>query len=194
MLWVPDWVCKIAFPAAKSCIHTCSLSACTIRRKLHVVPTLWASIAQLVEHALRKRTVVGSIPTGGFSEHRGRYAILVASFCIAGNAVPSENPLNTTRPCPERVSTNLQWIVIALQVSPWPFWLKVQVGLLRTRRPFRQAVRFPRASKARARSHPPTCNSFCSGSRSRGAQEDSNTLREKWSGALDGPSYQTSAM
>ena len=25
-----------------------------------------ASIAQLVEHALRKRTVVGSIPTGGF--------------------------------------------------------------------------------------------------------------------------------
>jgi hypothetical protein len=26
-----------------------------------------ASIAQLVEHALRKRTVVGSIPTGGFS-------------------------------------------------------------------------------------------------------------------------------
>ena len=26
-----------------------------------------ASIAQLAEHALRKRTVVGSIPTGGFS-------------------------------------------------------------------------------------------------------------------------------
>ena len=26
-----------------------------------------ASIAQLVEHALRKRTVVGSIPTGGFA-------------------------------------------------------------------------------------------------------------------------------
>ena len=26
----------------------------------------FASIAQLVEHALRKRTVVGSIPTGGF--------------------------------------------------------------------------------------------------------------------------------
>ena len=25
-----------------------------------------ASIAQLAEHALRKRTVVGSIPTGGF--------------------------------------------------------------------------------------------------------------------------------
>ena len=29
-----------------------------------------ASIAQLVEHALRKRTVVGSIPTGGFSALR----------------------------------------------------------------------------------------------------------------------------
>ena len=27
---------------------------------------LTASIAQLAEHALRKRTVVGSIPTGGF--------------------------------------------------------------------------------------------------------------------------------
>ena len=27
-----------------------------------------ASLAQLAEHALRKRMVVGSIPTGGFSE------------------------------------------------------------------------------------------------------------------------------
>ena len=27
-----------------------------------------ASIAQLVEHALRKRMVVGSIPTGGFAK------------------------------------------------------------------------------------------------------------------------------
>ena len=33
------------------------------------VPTS-ASLAQLAEHALRKRTVVGSIPTGG-SLHRG---------------------------------------------------------------------------------------------------------------------------
>ena len=31
-----------------------------------MVPSTIASIAQLVEHALRKRTVVGSIPTGGF--------------------------------------------------------------------------------------------------------------------------------
>ena len=29
-----------------------------------------ASLAQLAEHALRKRTVVGSIPTGGFLLHR----------------------------------------------------------------------------------------------------------------------------
>ena len=28
-----------------------------------------ASLAQLAEHALRKRTVVGSIPTGGFQEN-----------------------------------------------------------------------------------------------------------------------------
>lgn len=35
--------------------------------------TATASIAQLVEHALRKRTVVGSIPTGGLLEAgRGR--------------------------------------------------------------------------------------------------------------------------
>ena len=34
-----------------------------------VLPTS-ASLAQLAEHALRKRTVVGSIPTGG-SLHRG---------------------------------------------------------------------------------------------------------------------------
>ena len=60
----------MALPAASSCIDSCLLSACTIRRNLHVVPTLWASIAQLVEHALRKRTVVGSIPTGGFSALR----------------------------------------------------------------------------------------------------------------------------
>ena len=31
-----------------------------------VVIPVKASIAQLAEHALRKRTVVGSIPTGGF--------------------------------------------------------------------------------------------------------------------------------
>ena len=30
--------------------------------------TVGASLAQLAEHALRKRMVVGSIPTGGFSE------------------------------------------------------------------------------------------------------------------------------
>ena len=29
-----------------------------------------ASLAQLAERALRKRTVVGSIPTGGFAWHR----------------------------------------------------------------------------------------------------------------------------
>ena len=29
------------------------------------MPTVDASLAQLAEHALRKRTVVGSIPTGG---------------------------------------------------------------------------------------------------------------------------------
>ena len=33
----------------------------------HCVSTAAASIAQLVEHALRKRMVVGSIPTGGLS-------------------------------------------------------------------------------------------------------------------------------
>ena len=30
-------------------------------------PATQASLAQLVEHALRKRRVVGSIPTGGFA-------------------------------------------------------------------------------------------------------------------------------
>ena len=35
-----------------------------------------ASIAQLVEHALRKRTVVGSIPTGGFFNTLFRFAYL----------------------------------------------------------------------------------------------------------------------
>ena len=33
---------------------------------IYIEITATASIAQLVEHALRKRTVVGSIPTGGF--------------------------------------------------------------------------------------------------------------------------------
>ena len=32
----------------------------------HFQHIVYASIAQLVERALRKRTVVGSIPTGGF--------------------------------------------------------------------------------------------------------------------------------
>ena len=35
-----------------------------------------ASIAQLVEHALRKRTVVGSIPTGGFFHTLFRFTSL----------------------------------------------------------------------------------------------------------------------
>ena len=42
------------------------LSTSNFHKGLHIVPTPVASIAQLVEHALRKRTVVGSIPTGGF--------------------------------------------------------------------------------------------------------------------------------
>ena len=54
------------------------------------MPTLWASIAQLVEHALRKRTGVGSIPTGGFSALCSSSAGLVVYFSIAGNAAPSE--------------------------------------------------------------------------------------------------------
>ena len=65
MPWIPNRVSRMALPAASSCMDSCSLPVCTIRRNLHVVPTLWASIAQLVEHALRKRMVVGSIPTGG---------------------------------------------------------------------------------------------------------------------------------
>ena len=35
---------------------------------------------------------------------------------------------------------------------------------------------------------------LCSGWRSQAAREKSNMLREKWAGALGGPSYQTSAM
>ena len=34
---------------------------------LHGLNEFSASLAQLVEHALRKRMVVGSIPTGGFT-------------------------------------------------------------------------------------------------------------------------------
>ena len=37
------------------------------RAAKHHSPIACASIAQLVEHALRKRMVVGSIPTGGFA-------------------------------------------------------------------------------------------------------------------------------
>ena len=36
---------------------------------LHGLNEFSASLAQLVEHALRKRTVVGSIPTGGYYSH-----------------------------------------------------------------------------------------------------------------------------
>ena len=38
------------------------------RSELSVQMETRASIGQLVEHALRKRMVVGSIPTGGFGE------------------------------------------------------------------------------------------------------------------------------
>ena len=38
-----------------------------------------ASISQLVEHALRKRTVVGSIPTGGFFNMLFGFARLTSS-------------------------------------------------------------------------------------------------------------------
>ena len=45
-----------------------------------------ASLAQLVEHALRKRMVVGSIPTGGY------LWINCASFCYFGEQRARECP------------------------------------------------------------------------------------------------------
>ena len=51
-----------------------------------------------------------------------------------------------------------------------------------------------RIKSQRARSHALTCHFFCSGWRSRAEQKESDMLREKWPGALGGPSYQTSAM
>ena len=48
-----------------------------------------ASLAQLVEHALRKRMVAGSIPAGGFCEWHSAVSVCVAidfSACYASNA------------------------------------------------------------------------------------------------------------
>ena len=39
---------------------------CSGEENLLIVSALNASLAQLAEHALRERTVVGSIPTGGY--------------------------------------------------------------------------------------------------------------------------------
>ena len=48
-----------------------------------------ASIAQLAEHALRKRTVVGSIPTGGsFNPVRVSFLLL----CRKKGQAPSRSP------------------------------------------------------------------------------------------------------
>ena len=49
--------------ASRSCIR---LGGVDDESKLPVEDEAQASLAQLAEHALRKRTVVGSIPTGGF--------------------------------------------------------------------------------------------------------------------------------
>ena len=79
-----------------------------------------ASISQLVEHALRKRTVVGLIPTGGFSELRGRRTMMTRSPCTAGHDAPSEKLLNTTRQRLDIPWTKkkLQWIASAPHMSP----------------------------------------------------------------------------
>ena len=45
--------------AAMRCVHWVHAMMCEVKIKS------LASLAQLAEHALRKRTVVGSIPTGG---------------------------------------------------------------------------------------------------------------------------------
>ena len=42
------------------------MCGCVHRNTVAVAKLCHASLAQLAEHALRKRTVVGSIPTGGF--------------------------------------------------------------------------------------------------------------------------------
>ena len=53
-----------------------------------------ASLAQLAEHALRKRTVVGSIPTGGFSQRFANKGPLRGSnprpYAYEAHALPTE--------------------------------------------------------------------------------------------------------
>ena len=50
----------------------------------HLAENYNASIAQLAEHALRKRMVVGSIPTGGFIFHApDRANIAWPATCLA---------------------------------------------------------------------------------------------------------------
>ena len=47
-----------------------------------------ASIAQLAEHALRKRTVVGSIPTGGFFEKTKKHRHCRLHITVNGRVHP----------------------------------------------------------------------------------------------------------
>ena len=54
---------------AVRCVRIISreVPACTVPDVSFLYMASVASLAQLVEHALRKRMVVGSIPTGGFT-------------------------------------------------------------------------------------------------------------------------------
>ena len=54
---------------AVRCVRIISreVPACTVPDVSFLYMASVASLAQLVEHALRKRMVVGSIPTGGFA-------------------------------------------------------------------------------------------------------------------------------
>ena len=69
-----------------------------------------ASIAQLVEHALRKRTVVGSIPTGGFFKR------LLEIVCRHG---PKDSATEACSVPPSTSHVLLQGVMV---LPPLRFW------------------------------------------------------------------------
>ena len=93
-----------------------------------------ASIAQLAEHALRKRTVVGSIPTGGFfvARHSQRETAETSQRkkgllreLNPGPLAPEARiiPLDQAASCVFRTSASLQYDLVVVEIYVWMYFL-----------------------------------------------------------------------
>ena len=152
-----------------------------------------ASIAQLVEHALRKRTVVGSIPTGGFPKFHSRsyHNDETRSPCHDGR-FPQEASRNNTGTPRDRLESGSDISALNYQRShPGSRYMLGHGGYEGL---FAKRLAFHAHGKPQRERLLAQCCLCCSALRSQAARSNFNTLRKQWPGALGGPCVQASAM